>query len=143
MRPFPRLMLLLAALLLAQAVAACGSGGSKKVAVGPRPDGVPESAKPVDSDRSFGQVRHLVGGTIEAPDAPRVDSISCDSDVLAIVTSSSRIYAAIPCDRVPAQATSLAGQRAALRLQVEPRKLFIETEQGYQAEFSPRDMWVE
>lgn len=127
-------------LALGLLLAGCGGGG---VSVGPRPAGVPYSARPVEKDASFGRVTHLPGGTVQANDAPTIDSIECHQDVVTVTTNGSKIYAALPCDRFPAGVGALAGQRAAIRLTVTPRKLFIESQQGQQIEFSPRDMWVE
>ncbi len=126
--------------VLAVLLTACGGGG---VSVGPRPVGVPDSARPVKRDASFGRVSHLAGGTVQASDAPTITSIECHADVVTVTTSDSKIYAAVPCDRFPAEVGTLAGQQAAIRLTVTPRKLFIESQQGQQVEFSPSDMWVE
>ncbi len=129
-----------ALVVLALLLPACGGDG---VSVGPRPVGVPDSARPVKKDATFGRISHLPGGTVQANDAPTITSVECHEDVVTVTTSDSRIYAALPCDRFPAEVGTLAGQQVAIRLTVTPRKLFIESQQGQQVEFSPGDMWVE
>jgi len=144
MSPWARSRRVLAAIALsALAVSACSGDSHQPAATAaPRPVAVPESAEPVERDMSFGQIRRLPGGTAEAQDAPRILSIACDDDVVTVKTSGPTIYAAVPCDRFPPQVASVVDQLASISLQINPRKLFIQSEGGHQVEFSPGGLWL-
>lgn len=140
----PLIRLVALGALAALVMTACGGGNNQSSAtVGPRPTVVPDTARLVERDVTFGQIRRVPGGTAEGQGTPQILFLSCKADVVTVATTGPTVYAALPCERFPAEVVSVAGKRASIRLQIKPQKLFIQSEDGHQVEFSPTAMWVD
>jgi hypothetical protein len=110
---------------------------------GPVPPAVPATAVRVVATTEFGQPS-------AAPDAdprttPLFFSLSCQGGVLTLVTSTSVVYAELPCDRsLPASAIQpYLGKPLHVRLvMTSPAKLYMDSSQAGSVEFTVGRVWL-
>jgi hypothetical protein len=127
--------------LVALALAAgCGGAGDD---ADPRPAAVPASAELVDEDVTLGSP------SSEGVDPAQVRAlyhISCNGELLAVVTTREAAFAELPCDRaLPREiADTYLGLPVELRIQpADPAKLRIRSATAGSVEFTVGRVWME
>jgi hypothetical protein len=109
----------------------------------PRPASLPTAARPLLAD--------LIVGSPTAPEGMPPDqvhvfySLSCANGVLTIATTRETVYAELPCDRSPPDASVRAflAQPAQIRFVAgNPCKLFVESAAAGTIEFTVPGMWI-
>ena len=150
--------------LLLVALTACGDGNGgvpsptvptpldndatvTPVTPGARPEGVPNTALPVEETATLGQIERRANETPEGVMTRELLGGSCQDGVIKLTTSEETIYAARSCDGFwDAQAEEIfAGEQVAIVLEVTSARLriLIETLPGAQSEFTVDGIWLE
>lgn len=134
--------------LLAGAVlgAACESGDEAERQ--PAPTGVPEDGQPAPAGVPE-DARAIEEDTIYAAESADGEQLlfhlSCDADLLLIVTTAKTIYAGLPCDRsLPRDVVErFLGKVVKISIRAgPPMKLFIESKVAGSVEFTVDGVWV-
>ena len=86
----------------------------------PRPDGVPDSARPVDEAETFGRIVRQAGEPPEAIGTRNLLTAACEDDLMVLWTSEEKIHAALPCDRFwnTDAVQAFSGEQVAIRLEI-------------------------
>ncbi len=112
----------------------------------PRPASVPESAIEVTSTAALGQIDRRPGATPVGVAAREIVATSCEDGVLTIETDQETVFAALPCDRYPAQQIEdfFLGNDSAITLEIGQRlRVLIETLVSAQLEFTVAGIWLQ
>jgi hypothetical protein len=134
----------LAVFLLAGVLIACDGSddGDSAPPAGTPPAGVPTAAVPA-GEQEFGDIEPTPA---DAEEVRLYESLSCNEDIMTIVTSQETVYALIPCDRsLPADvAGRFAGVPVRIRVTPDrpPHKLYLESASQGTAEFTVDGVWI-